>query len=963
MKRLFNILAVLALSVMFSACDDENKLNGDDGDQVNVVPNFPEMVEDYAVEPGSTLELVFTPNLAWKVSVPSEIRQWFWIKDGSFSVTELTGSASAEPVSVYIGVTENADFDKNYSCDVTLEMGNSSKVIAKYMLPAKEKTLEVYAAKTGEDGSFILSEDGAYVYSNEQADALNLVWSVADAEFKAPFKVVSNCDWAVELPEWAELNVPENMPEIVELVITGESLEGATGKMVFVSGETSVLTIDVSVPSCKGIEVYTATLDEGEFVYGDGGEYVWSEKPVSAVSVEWMGADFRMPVRIESKFNWTLELPEWLTVDLPEKTAGDVMLTLMGVPSKYPLDDASGTIVFKKDGKSQYELPVTISGCKDIMTFTLEMSLTTLDFNNRSQFYVSTGFLDGPVSATLTGVNSVRIVSVETTGGVVGSENPSWLKCTLSNWNTASGADVIQERTMSISAEENIVDGFDGEDRSAVLFVLPPSITAKTAEMFTEKAEVKEEYAEWAVAVTQKKYPYVFVNEVADAEFAYSFEEASREKSIELTSKFGATDDVYVLTYESPYCRDDASMTFTDSFDSYKVYDSMFADMSDNADFWLKFTSVEDSDYGIADMYLEMDQPYEPSVGYIVFYDAEGIVLAIVECVSPFVPKPDPVLDVDQQIMIFTPENLEKTFSITSNVAWNIECQDEWCAVNPTSGEGDAVVSVSLDAADSPRETVIRISSETISREITVKQKVNDVLELDVTSLEFGFFAAEKTVTLTSNVAWNVVSSEDWCSVSPSEGEGEKTLTVSVSKNASTTARTAEITISSEQKAITLQVTQRGNDGSQTTDLEDEYGNVFDVDNSYLTSAVEGVTVYECKSGPYYEQYDEYGCPILILEYSSVDVAAEIQLPSKVQWWYVYETSYSDCVSVNDGTIYDTAGKMEKSTDKVTVKMTRKIYDLRAEIEGKGGLKVAFHKTMYTGDITLVVFCRLSLQE
>ena len=142
-----NILKSLALAMAiaaFTACEPQlGNEGGDDG----VVPVFPELIENYAVEPGSTQEIVFTPNLDWKISLPSDLRQWFWIQDDSFKVTELTGRPSQDAITVKIGVTSTADFDKNYSCEVTLEMGDSSKVVAKYMLPAKEKTLEEEAAE------------------------------------------------------------------------------------------------------------------------------------------------------------------------------------------------------------------------------------------------------------------------------------------------------------------------------------------------------------------------------------------------------------------------------------------------------------------------------------------------------------------------------------------------------------------------------------------------------------------------------------------------------------------------------------------------------------------------------------------------------------------------------------------------------------------------------------------------
>ena len=188
MKSIIKYLALAVVAFSFAACEEE--LGGQNGGDLE--PAFPELIENYAVEPGSTQEIVFTPNMDWKISIPSELRQWFWIQDGAFKVSELKGGVSADPITVYIGVTETPDFDRNLSCEVTLEMGESSMVVAKYMLPAKEKTLEVFAAMKVSESEFELAEDGiSYVYSVEEATDLALIWSEIDKDFRLPVKVGS----------------------------------------------------------------------------------------------------------------------------------------------------------------------------------------------------------------------------------------------------------------------------------------------------------------------------------------------------------------------------------------------------------------------------------------------------------------------------------------------------------------------------------------------------------------------------------------------------------------------------------------------------------------------------------------------------------------------------------------------------------------------------------------------------
>ena len=56
--------------------------------------------------------------------------------------------------------------------------------------------------------------------------------------------------------------------------------------------------------------------------------------------------------------------------------------------------------------------------------------------------------------------------------------------------------------------------------------------------------------------------------------------------------------------------------------------------MTSSSDFWLTFTpNNEDKNGGVIDMYLNMDAPDKKDSGYVVFYDADGSVLAIIECV------------------------------------------------------------------------------------------------------------------------------------------------------------------------------------------------------------------------------------------------------------------------------------------------------------------------------------------
>lgn len=623
MKTIKNYIAFLILAALTAVSCEENN-----GPVTKEDPTFPQMIENYDVKAGETLTVTFTPNYDWTISVPTEMRQWFWIIDGSFTVSEYSGKASAEPVEIKIGVSETQEFDRNFSCDVTLTMDGKSEIIAKFMLPAKERTIEV---------------------TSEQmvSDAIALVWSAEDADFRALVHVTSNTEWTVETPEWLYVNVPESTIGGVDLVFTGESLEAAAGKAVFKVGDTVLKEIDFSVPSCADFALYAAKMSEGEFEYGEEGEYAWTDEPVSEITMVWLGADFRMPIHIDSKCNWTVELPEWLKVELPDVTAGIVSATLLGVPSKYPLTDTEGKLVFRLGETVISEIDVIMPGCQDIMSFNVSMSLTELEYNYIGEVNTSTGYVSSLATATLSGVKGVRVFAVETTGGTIGSENPEWFTYEMTPWDNSTDAPVMQDRSFTFTVTENT-----GDTRSAVLFILPPTVTAEAAELFNADATVKSEYEKYALKVSQASMHYdnyISVNVNPSAEFAYTFDKADAQKAEQLTAAFGATDHVYTLTYESPYSRDEAFMTMTIPFSSYKVFsaDDLTADKSQEEGFWLSFMNAGDANnYGVVDMYNnEMTLPEESSVGYVVFYNSNNGVLAIVECISPVMEEePLPVI-------------------------------------------------------------------------------------------------------------------------------------------------------------------------------------------------------------------------------------------------------------------------------------------------------------------------------
>jgi len=164
------------------------------------------------------------------------------------------------------------------------------------------------------------------------------------------------------------------------------------------------------------------------------------------------------------------------------------------------------------------------------------------------------------------------------------------------------------------------------------------------------------------------------------------------------------------------------------------------------------------------------------------------------------------------------------SFSVTATipVSWNVTASESWFSVSPSSGEVGAATLVF--GADKNESGETRTGTATVSAEglqsvsITVSQASVEVVppvpdtELSVSPerLSFGPDAGTLTLGITANKDWKVSADNSWVTVDKSSGNGNAQVSVSVTKNVSTSSRSAVITVVSEEKSATVSVVQEG---------------------------------------------------------------------------------------------------------------------------------------------------------
>ena len=163
-----------------------------------------------------------------------------------------------------------------------------------------------------------------------------------------------------------------------------------------------------------------------------------------------------------------------------------------------------------------------------------------------------------------------------------------------------------------------------------------------------------------------------------------------------------------------------------------------------------------------------------------------------------------------------TKDARSKSFSIESNVSWEVSSNQSWCTVSPKSGSNNGTVTVNVTAntGSIERTATVTVKGGGITRTVTVTQAGEIVILVNnstSTTVDFDTKdARSKTFTVQSNVSWEVSSDQSWCTVSPKSGSNNGTVTVNVTANPVSTERTAKVTVKGGGITRTVTVTQPG---------------------------------------------------------------------------------------------------------------------------------------------------------
>lgn len=160
------------------------------------------------------------------------------------------------------------------------------------------------------------------------------------------------------------------------------------------------------------------------------------------------------------------------------------------------------------------------------------------------------------------------------------------------------------------------------------------------------------------------------------------------------------------------------------------------------------------------------------------------------------------------------------TYSVElkSNGDWSIDATAEWLTVSPTSGNGDATLTLvaQRNATHEARSTEIKAATKDNTATLTVSQEFipnvhpeEHYLTLTPNEVEMSFTGGTATIDLECDEEWMTDVGIDWMRIDRTEGNGNDQIVLTVLENNTFVSRMAEIKFVSASDCVAILVVRQ----------------------------------------------------------------------------------------------------------------------------------------------------------
>lgn len=574
-------------------------------------------------------------------------------------------------------------------------------------------------------------------------------------------------------PSWIVAS-PENGVDITTLTICPDGAnptrEDRSGQVVLLCEEVVERKIDVAQ-------------------YG----YVFDVTPTS-FSLANVDAEPRS-LSVTSSGEWEARnVPEWITLSASEGTGGGVAeaLTLKAAGQNLELKERSATIEF---GSKQNSLTSNVTVTQAAFIFTVTPGETLLPTLSTDHFnlYIA---CSGPWTAS----SSAEWLEVSQASG------PG--NATISYHPKAANTDENPRKaTITVTSTlNNITRTVEITQKGYIFTVTPQSYQYPTLPTASQYCQVKIECsADWSITSKPDWITPTMMSGTGDATIELRAENNTlleqRSGTVTFTSNYnGSNKTIPVEVTQDKFI----FLVSPSSFEVPTIVTTPYVATVEcsagwsvsNLPTWIKSSQTTQSGNGSVTFTVESNPELSPRSATVrVNSTLGGHTHDISFSQAAFQFDSSPVSYEYEAV-----DQTKHTFQVVCSGPWNFTGAPSWVTLSPSSGTGNAQVSVGANnnIETSPREIefALRSSLNGLERPITIRQKA---FVFNVTAQSsYAYEALNSTsnqVSVECMGGWTVQGAEAWMNVSPTSGTDNGTVTIAPANNTEKRTRSGKISI------------------------------------------------------------------------------------------------------------------------------------------------------------------------
>lgn len=615
---------------------------------------------------------------------------------------------------------------------------------------------------------------------------------VFEAAHPEPVKVEVDAErpWTLtSAPSWI-VATPESGVDITTLTIQPDGAnptrEDRSGQVVLLCEEVVERKIDVAQ-------------------YG----YVFDAAPTS-FSLANVDTEPRS-LSVTSSGEWEVRnVPEWIELSASEGAGGGVAEALtLKVPSQnLELKDRTATIEF---GSKQNSLTsnVTITQAAFIFKVTPENTLLPTLSTDRYNLDIA---CSGPWTASSSAPEWLEISQTSGTGNATITYRPK----------SANTDENPRKATITVTSTLNdVTRTVEITQKGYIFTVTPQSYTYPTLPTTSQRCQVKVECsADWSITSKPDWITASTESGTGDATVVLTAQNNTlleqRSGTVTFTSNYnGSNKNLQIQVTQEKFI----FLVSPSSFEVPTIVTSPYVATVEcsagwsvsNLPEWIKSSQTTQSGNGSVSFTVESNPELSPRSATVQVNSTLGghsHEISFSQAAFQFDSSP---ASYDYEAV----DGTKNTLQVVCSGAWSFTGAPSWVTLSPSSGTGNAQVSVGVNnnIETSPREITFSLHSALngLERSITVKQKafVFNVTAQSSYAYE-ALNSASNQVSIECMGGWTVQGAEAWMNVSPTSGTDNGSVTIAPSNNTEKRTRSGKISIVSTlnpqlKKEITIQ--------------------------------------------------------------------------------------------------------------------------------------------------------------